>query len=71
MISGEGEVPDTQEHFQNLVQSELNITKEAGRRLGVDFTEVDSRVMKNMIEVETNKFFVLKRNKQASQAGSQ
>ncbi|KAG5549145.1 hypothetical protein RHGRI_014494 [Rhododendron griersonianum] len=68
--SGEWEVPDTQERFQNLVQGELNITKEAGRRLGVDFTELDSRVMKNMIEEETNKFFVLQRNEQTSQAGS-
>ncbi|KAG5550499.1 hypothetical protein RHGRI_015464 [Rhododendron griersonianum] len=41
MSPGEGVVPDTQECFQNLVQSELNITKEAGRRLGVDFSEVD------------------------------
>lgn len=71
MSPGEGVVPDTQERFQNLVQSELNITKEAGRRLGVDFSEVDCRMMKNMIESETNKFFLLQRNNQSSQAGVQ
>ncbi|KAG5541440.1 hypothetical protein RHGRI_021308 [Rhododendron griersonianum] len=59
MSSGEGEVPNTQERLQNLVQSELNITKEAGRRLGVEFSELDSRMMKNMIESETNKFFIV------------
>lgn len=55
-------VSDTQEHEEELVEEELQFTKEAGTILGIEYVDTDIMRMKKMIQNEAEELKLLRKN---------